>query len=127
MIRLLPLLIGFTFGAICCYDKSNIVKGAPPSYVFMLAWIFNYLALGHCWVKDMDSTLIYIANIVCSMLWMYFYNCKDNKQAALYSLLAFLLTLMFAYTTAKDIRCKLLLCCIIVWSIFAIMMNYDSL
>lgn len=127
MLQFVPITVGFTSGAICKYDNSVQVKGAPPSIVFTLAWIFNYLAIGYCWSKDRSRDWIYIANVLLSSLWLYFYNCKQDKKAALYCLLGFLLTLMLAYSTATGTNCKMLLSCVIVWSIFATMLNYQSL
>ena len=125
-----PLVFSYLTKFICPIDKNagKLLKFRPPSWVFGVVWPILFIFLGISFMFNMrrnNSLLtfsLYVLLIISFSLWMYFYNCKNNKRIALLVLLfSFGLSLgcfSVSYTTTK-----LLLCPLITWLLFAILMN----
>lgn len=127
-----PALVGYGMQSLCKLDKNagKTVKFRPPSYVFGIAWPILFLLLGIAFMMSMrrkntnkNITLVLYSMLILSLgLWIYSYGCKDNKINSLW-ILMISFTLALSCFTISEQETRLMLCPLIGWLLFAILMN----
>tara|TARA_R110002074_G_scaffold122387_1_gene257045 strand:+ start:994 stop:1449 length:456 start_codon:yes stop_codon:yes gene_type:complete len=131
---LIPTVVGFTTSMFCNVGKEagESVKFRPPSYVFGIAWTILYICLGLSWFfsnkdgKDANKLLINIMFslvILALTMWLVVYACGKNKLGGIYVLLLSVLMTLGAYTVAPTTLSKLLICPLLIWLMFATLLN----
>ena len=129
MIRaLLPGLIGFAVSGICSFSKreSNSIGIAPPSYVFGIVWPLLYAIIGYAWISEYKNKyvdIVFFINAVFSGIWLYVFNCKNNKRLSLYIILIIIATSLMMIQTSTQLINRILLCLYTTWLLFAMLMN----
>ncbi len=101
------------------------VSFRPPAIVFSIVWPILYILLGLSWYfsrqkKPLLSDIFYISLIIFLSLWIVIYS--NNKKNAIYILLLSIVFALLSYTVA-DLKGKLLITPLIVWLIFATILN----
>lgn len=126
-----PIAIGFLAGWLCpVKDAGAAIPARPPPYVFGIAWAILYILIGIAWVYASRTNRMYDiafpALVIVLAAWSYTYGCRSNERGALYVLLlSLLITLMILVSMTVDgNRFGLCLVPLVVWLIFAGMMNY---
>jgi len=131
---LIPVVVGFTTSMFCNVrsDAGKSVKFRPPDYVFGIAWSILYMCLGFAWFfsnkygKRENKVLI---NIMFSLVvlslssWLIVYACGKNKKGGIYVLLLSVLMTLGAYTVSPTTLPKLLICPLLIWLMFATLLN----
>ena len=129
----IPAVFGFVTAAFCNVgkDAGSVVKFRPPAWVFSIAWIILYICLGLSWFfsnKDKNSNKI-LVNIMFSAVvlaltgWLLVYACGKNKKGGIYMIVISILAALLAYTSTPNLTAKLLLFPLIVWLLFATLLN----
>ena len=101
------------------------VSFRPPAIVFSIVWPILYILLGLSWYfsrqkKTLLSDIFYISLIIFLSMWIVVYS--NNKKNAIYILLLSIVFALLSYTVA-DLKGKLLITPLIVWLIFATILN----
>ena len=101
------------------------VSFRPPAIVFSIVWPILYILLGLSWYfsrqkKPLLSDIFYISLIIFLSMWIVVYS--NNKKNAIYILLLSIVFALLSYTVA-DLKGKLLITPLIVWLIFATILN----
>lgn len=124
LVIILPLLLVNLTSLFCNpgADAGKIVKFRPPKEVFIIIWPILLLLLGLAWHNSLSSSLLYTFLTLFLCLWLIIYSCFKNKMGGVYILLITLLLLFMTYTSST-INSKYLLCPLIVWIIFALLLN----
>ena len=125
---LLPAIIGFTISGICKFSKteSKSINIAPPGFIFGIVWPILYLIIGYAWITEYKNKyvdLVFLINAICSGVWLYLFNCRNNKRLSLYLILVIIATSLMMIQTSKGLTNKVLLCCYTTWLLFAMLMN----
>lgn len=129
----IPAILGFATSGICKIgkDAGASVLVRPPPWVFGIVWIILYAFFGFSWFfanKDAVENKIGI-NIANSSLafilalWIIVYGCLRSRIGGVYVLLTSLLAGLVVYTLAPSLRSKLLICPLMVWLLFATLLN----
>lgn len=97
----------------------------PPAIVFSIVWPILYIMLGLSWYfsrqkNTLLSDIFYISLIIFLSLWIVVYS--KSKKNAIYILLLSIVFALLSYTVA-DLKGKLLITPLIVWLIFATILN----
>ena len=103
-------------------DAGQTVKFRPPKEAFIIVWPILLSLLGLAWYNSLSSWLLYTMLTICLCLWLIVYSCFKNKMGGVYTLLLTLLILLMTYT-ASNKTSQYLLCPLIVWIIFALLLN----
>jgi len=131
----IPAIVGFGSAMICNVGKESgsVVSFRPPSWVFSIAWIILYALFGLSWYfarKDAENKsqqlyvdIINIVLVCVISLWLVVYACCNNKKGGVYVLGFSILTSLIAYTVASTTLSKVLICPLITWLIFAMLLN----
>ena len=131
LIIFIPLLISLLTTLLCPMgkDAGKDVKFRPPSYVFGIVWTVLYLCIGYSWYtaleSDNNSTLvnaIYIGIIFSLFLWVYVYSCMKNKKASTWVFILINTLILMSFFVGNQTS-KLLMCPLLAWSMFAMIMN----
>ena len=125
---LLPAIIGFTISRLCKFSKtqSKSIRIAPPGFVFGIVWPILYIIIGYSWMTEYKNKyvdIVFLINAVSSGLWLYLFNCRNNKRLSLYLMLVIIATSLMMILTSKQLLNKILLCCYTTWLLFAMLMN----
>ena len=125
---LLPALIGFSISRICKFSQieSKSISIAPPGFIFGIVWPILYIIIGYAWITEYKNEyvdLVFLINAVCSGLWLYLFNCRNNKRLSLYLILVLIASSMMMIHTSSQLTNKVLLCCYTTWLLFAMLMN----
>jgi tryptophan-rich sensory protein len=122
-----PSLLGY--GTAMFFKLGNQagenVSFRPPAIVFSIVWPILYILLGLSWYfsrqkKTLLSDIFYISLIIFLSMWIVVYS--NNKKNAIYILLLSIVFALLSYTVA-DLKGKLLITPLIVWLIFATILN----
>lgn len=126
-----PLISGYAMGQICPMTSraGENIPARPPAWTFGIVWPLLYIAMGIAWVRtrqSANSDVLFILLTGCLLLWQYFYSCQGKTKAALYTLVAAVAAALGTalWINSKDRVSSLLLVPLIVWLIFATMLNY---
>ena len=121
---LLPIISGYTVSAFCSpgRDAGASVKFRPPGWVFAVVWPILYLLIGLAWINSKNYTIYFIVLNILLNLWLVFYGCQKNKLAGVYILLCSLLCTFLIYT-AVDKYSKYLIIPLMIWLLFALLLN----
>ena len=125
---LLPAVMGFTISGICKFSRneSSSISIAPPGYVFGIVWPILYVIIGYSWLTEYKNKyvdVVFLTNTLISGLWLYLFNCQNNKRLSLYLMLVIIATSLMMIQTSKKLTNKILLCCYTTWLIFAMLLN----
>lgn len=133
---LMPQIFGAVSSLFCPIirgvDSSS--KAQPPGWVFGVVWPILYLFVGYTWMisRQYNSKIadtLFILNMVCINLWIYLFNCKNNKVAALWtfvpSIATAIMCLMFVANVTNSWWPAALLAPYISWLIFASQLNMN--
>lgn len=136
LIIALPALIGYSSSAFCKIGKNagEDVPIRPPSVVFGVMWPILYLLLGISWLvawKGVEGNkkhliLVHVFYSLLTLLlaaWIVVYGCGKNKKGAIYVILASIAAGIMAYTAAQDTVSKILIVPLLVWLLFALLLN----
>jgi tryptophan-rich sensory protein len=129
---LIPIVAIFVTSGVCKIGRNAgvTVKFRPPPAVFGIAWACLTLLIGLSWifcVKDthdaekITAYVIYTLLITSLMLWIIFYGCASSPLKALWTLIPSL-ALSFMVLSLGTYASRLLICPLIAWIIFAMMM-----
>ena len=117
--------------SLCKLDKNagKTVKFRPPSYVFgihgHLVFASRYSIYDEYEKENTNKnlTLVLYSMLILSLgLWLYTYGCKNKKITSLWVLMVSF-TLALACFTISEQETRLMLCPLIGWLLFAILMN----
>lgn len=111
------------------YDciKSNL---APKSYVFSIVWPILYSLLGYIYYKNLENnnnkiTTILTFNLLLNITWCYLFFYKKEINLAFANLIIINLTSIYIYFNDKPNKYYILP--YIIWTLFALKLNYDSI
>jgi translocator protein len=129
---LLPGLIGFTISGICQFSQTEarIIDISPPGFVFGIVWPILYIIIGYAWLTEYTNKYVdsvFLINTLCSGMWLYLFNCRNNKRMSLYLLLVIIATSLMMIQTCSLLPNRLLLCCYTTWLLFAMLLNSQLL
>lgn len=127
---IIPGLSGYLTSMFCNVSKTSgaEVSFRPPAFVFGIVWAILYLLFGFSWYcsrKEKDKMLVDIffsMLVIILNLWIYVYSCKNNKKDAIYILVLSIVFSLLCYTVGNFIS-KLLIVPLIVWLLFATLIN----
>ena len=128
ILLLLPMFTGFLISSKCNVgnEAGSSVKFRPPAEVFGIAWTILYLLFGYSIVlsyrNNKNSLIFNIIIIILLNSWIITYNCYNNKKLAVFILLLSVLFTLLSYTENPQ-NGKLLISPLLVWLIFALIMN----
>lgn len=128
-----PMVLGYIMSRICPVTKQagQVLRWRPPGWVFGLVWPILYLCVGSAWYlaqANIAAPLCLNLTMGALMLflngWMYVYSCREDKTAGIYVLLGSCLLTLLVYTLLGDCtECQLLMCPLMTWIFFALLMN----
>ena len=120
---LFPITLSYLVVAVCPMPKKSgkKVKFRPPPYIFGIIWPILYILLGYAWVNSQEHSLWYFKLSILLPLFLVFYSCYKNKFIALGIILASILVTLICYTVSNQFS-KLLLCPLLVWLGFAVLL-----
>lgn len=146
VVIILPMLFSFIMSFLCPIKKNSgtILNATPPSYIFGIVWPILYLCIGYSWwliggndsntiLSIKISTILFMVNLIAINLWLYFYNCKNDKRSALYTfLVAIATTIMIIIYTILYLKnhkwwSYMLMVPYLVWLLFAQQLNFHIL
>ena len=124
----IPFLVGFFVSSICSFSKteSKRTRIAPPSYIFGIIWPILYIIIGYAWASEYKNKyvdVIFFINALFSGIWLYMFNCKNNKRLSLYIILIIIATSFMMIHVCNQLNNKILLCLYTTWLLFAMLMN----
>ena len=124
IVILIPMILVYITSYYCNVGQKagKNIKFRPPKEVFMIVWPILLLLLGIAWYNSISSSLLYLLITLCLCAWLIIYSCLNNKNGGIYTLLITLLTLIITYTSS-NITSKYLLCPLITWILFAMILN----
>ena len=127
---IIPSVMGYITSYFCNVGKSSgaNVSFRPPGWVFGIIWPVLYILFGLSWYysildnNNLKVNLLYLllSSLLC--LWIIIYGCYNKKKIAIYILLISLLNILVIYTIVK-IKSKLLLTPLMIWLLFATLLN----
>lgn len=122
-----PMIASYAVMSQCNIDKKagSVVKFRPPAWVFGVVWPMLFLCLGYSFVltsRTKEFVYFYPALILSLALWSYVYVCKEDKKGGAWVILVSIICAFLCYTIASGVG-KLLLCPLIGWLLFALLMN----
>ena len=154
LILISPLIVCFGASFICKIKKNagSSVIFRPPSWIFGIIWSILFILLGISFllsvknasqttstnnqnydnileipiVKNITVYVIYIGIITTLASWIITYGCADNKITSLWT---FIPIFMFTFMglCIGNTTSKILLCPLIAWLIFAILLGSQEL
>lgn len=143
---ILPILFSSLVSSQCPTKKNSgsILKATPPSYVFGIVWSVLYICIGYSWwlIRSHDQNslfgikiadALFIVNQLAINLWLYYYNCRNDKRSALYTfLVAIATTIMIIiygilYLKNQSWWSYMLMVPYLVWLLFAQQLNFHIL
>jgi tryptophan-rich sensory protein len=99
-----PMVLGFVVSRLCPdagrSDAAEAVLPAqPPGWVFGVVWPVLYLCIGVVWVLSKRSGVkgvdtLFLVNMICINAWIWFYGCKKDKRAGLWTFVPSIATAM---------------------------------
>ena len=130
---LLPAIICYTTSFICRINSKSgsSVAVRPPGYVFAIAWAFLFILLGISWAIAMRNTqttnpiltgILYSLLILSLAAWIITYGCANSKTGAAWILVISIMLTAMCLITGNYVS-KILLCPLLAWLIFALIMN----
>jgi benzodiazapine receptor len=131
---LLPNIAGLLTSLQCKMDKTNLSKNLarPPSIVFGIVWPILYLMIGVSWLntryykpEPITDALYVLLNVLLN-LWIVYYNCKKDIKGALYVLVLSILATLVLIVYGNGCLSTYLLLPLLVWLLFATMLNYTE-
>jgi len=136
LIIALPAIVGYSSSAACKIgkDAGKNLAIRPPSVVFGVMWPILYLLLGVSWLvawKNVENNkqhliLVHVFYSILTLLlatWTIVYGCGKDKKKAIYVILASIAAGVVAYTVTRDVVSKLLIVPLLVWLLFALLLN----
>ena len=129
-----PALIGYGTYFLCPFDPKDSPLSQtirPPNWVFSIVWPILYLSIGLAWTqsrtiaKVKSKRMIDYAYLALSILlasWSVVYSCQKNKKNGIFVLVLSIMCTLVAYTTSP-LSSKLLMCPLLAWLIYALMLN----
>lgn len=130
----LPGVVGFMSSFLFPIKSSAgaSIPARPPSVVFIIAWIINYIILGLVWAwSSRDSSvaihILMASTLFTQFLWTIFYNL-GFKRAALYVLLIVLIIALMTLVFVQELDPLISIVSIpyVVWIFFATLLNYSE-
>lgn len=95
-----PMAFGFIMSRVCPRRGDPTVLAAqPPGFVFGIVWPILYAFIGVAWMlskraKVPGADILFLLNMVFINAWIWFYECKNNKKAALWTFVPSIATAM---------------------------------
>ena len=125
-----PILTGYALSMFCKIPKnsgSNLPQ-RPPAFVFKIVWPILYILLGLVWSKSytqkyLDMIFAFITFLLC--LWIFVYNCKNNKKYGIYIIAYTIASVICSMTLNNNNISKILLIPLLAWLIIAYQLNWD--
>lgn len=131
-----PLVVSYLVSSQCPVQKTagiNVV-GRPPSYIFGIVWFILYLLIGYSWFNYQGKYVAsidigFIVLIILLNSWIVIYSCYNKNSNSLYSILLSILVIgiLIMVLYKESIISSLLLVPLIIWLIFALMLNFQEL
>lgn len=120
----LPMVLGYLTVFLCPMTKNagNNIKFRPPAYVFGIVWPILYLMIGSAWILSKEASFYYLLLSITLSLWIIVYSCYKQKKRASWVLLLSIIITLICYTNSIK-QSKLLLCPLLGWLLFALLMN----
>ena len=123
----LPMLTGFIASFSCpMKNAGETVKFRPKSWVFSVVWPILYTMLGISWViasrKNNLNSVVYGLLTLVLVLWIFVYSCKEDKENAVFVLLASLMASIMCLSIGNKTS-RILIAPLVGWLIFATLMN----
>jgi len=127
-----PMTSGFLMSALCPIMKDEGITSSlrPPSYVFKIVWPILYILLGLSWTNTKSNSLNDWMHGVCTFLltlWIYVYNCKDNKRGGAYIIACLIAMLTLLVSLHEDKLSKVYLTPLIAWLTIAYQLNLNTI
>jgi tryptophan-rich sensory protein len=124
----IPALVGYTTSMFCHVNKTSGIKVSfiPPPVIFSIIWPVLYLLFGISWFYSRKNNkvltdIFFSILVILLSLWIYVYSCKNNKKNGIYILF---LSIVFSFCyTVGNFNSKLLIVPLIVWLLFASLLN----
>ena len=145
LVIFLPMLMSFITSYFCPTKRGSgsLVQSRPPPFVFGVVWPTLYLMIGYSWfltrANDPNeiyglkvTDILYLLNQVSINLWLYYYNCQNDKKSALYTFLLAIATTFgmlfysFLYQKFNQWWTFMLLIPYLVWLLFAQQLNFHE-
>ena len=126
-----PLISGYAMTGICPMIRgkdAQVSKIQPRATVFKIVWPVLYLMIGYSWYRNrgLKMNLIFSSLLACLLSWQYFYNCRNKKVLALYSISFATLATLLIMVSTRDVMTKQMLTFLFVWLLLAFSMNKDT-
>ena len=128
----IPAIISYAVIAKCPMKKSDKTGVKIDPIVFKIVWPILFLCLGVAWYKTLKvKSNKLIRNGLFTLvsvgfgLWLYFYNCKNNKQVSMIILVSILASLM-ALRSLSPPEASVLLSPVSAWIVFAIVLSVSK-
>ena len=128
---IVPLLFSVISSYICKLDKNTgqNVKFRPPPYLFGIIWGILYVCIGISWYNAVNhsnnillTNTLYISIIISLFSWIYIYECMAKKKEASWFFIIIITLVLFSLMSGPLIS-RLLMCPLLAWCCFALIMN----
>ena len=128
---LFPSVVGFGTSYLCPIGKAagSTVKFRPPAAAFPVIWVLLYNMLGLSFVlasrsarSKMLCTVLYACTAFLLAAWIYAYGCMKSPKFASWVMILVVASSLATFTQGDEIS-KILLCPLISWALYAMMMN----
>ena len=136
IILLTPGLSGIGMNRVCPVQSSAGVDNParPPAWVFGVVWPVLYILIGLAWIQARRRLPILLVDGLFGgltgllVMWQFLWGCKDDRQSALYVLVAALTRALGAALACTRVCmwCALSMCLVVGWLVLATLLNYTS-
>lgn len=123
-------VLSFLISSMCRFSNNKNVerlKQQPPSYVFRIIWPFLYLCIAYVWSRtnQIEIIILFYTLISLFILWIYLYNCVQNKIICIYILSLCIAIVICIISLHRLSICKIIMIPLLSWLIIAFHLNWD--
>jgi tryptophan-rich sensory protein len=127
---LIPGVLGYSIQVLCPLRKAGKdVKFRPPAVAFGIIWAILFILFGLSWViavressHEIIPIITYSVATITLAAWIYVYGCANSSKGASWVLIFAVAAVLCCFTQGNQFS-KMMVCPLLAWAIFAMMMN----
>jgi len=127
-----PNLVMTIMGQVCPMQKDKMkLAQQPPGYIFGIVWTILNLFTGYALKVALESNnrlllISVILQMIFTNMWLYYYNCQEDKKSGLYIIALSLAATMAIKENSNDVFVRNSMILYTTWLFYAFAMNFEK-